>query len=140
MEYRLEIPCAKNQLKKIRNFLSGIMDKYDIPEKEAGALILAVDEVLANLIIHAHDCNPDDSLNLIVRVEGGKEFTFYIIDDAKGFDITRYKEPTLNELIQAKKKGGVGLILVRKIMDNIKLIKREGFSIYRLHKKFDNGF
>ena len=112
------------------------MDKYGVPGTEANAMILAVDEVCANLIIHAHDCNINDHIELRVTVTDGKEFTFDIIDNAKGFDISKYKEPTLNELIQAKKKGGVGLILVRKIMDSIKLLEENGLSVYRLHKSF----
>ena len=112
------------------------MEKYDVPATEANAMILAVDEVCANLIIHAHDCNRTDHIELRVTVTGGKDFTFDILDSEKGFDISKYKEPTLNELIQAKKKGGVGLITLRKNMDSIKLLEEDGLSVYRLHKSF----
>jgi serine/threonine-protein kinase RsbW len=137
VKYELKIPCSREELKNVREFLDKIMDSYDVPGREANAMILAVDEVCANLIIHAHNCNITDHIDLHVTVKNDREFTFEIFDYAKGFDISQYKEPTLNALIQAKKKGGVGLILVRKIMDSIKLEEKDGLSIYRLHKSFD---
>ena len=136
MKYQLSISCSKDELRNIRKFLEDIMQKHDVDETEANAMILAVDEVCANLIIHAHDCNPMETIDLEVTVKKGRDFTFDIIDNVKVFDISKYKEPTLNELIQARKKGGVGLILVRRIMDNIQLITRDGLSIYRLQKSF----
>ena len=58
------------------------MARYSVPGTEANAMILAVDEVCANLIIHAHDCNVNDHIELRVNVENGKEFTFDILYNA----------------------------------------------------------
>lgn len=97
-------------------------------------MILAVDEMCANIIIHTHQCNPDEYIKLTINIRP-KKIIFDIEDKGNGFDINEYIEPSLKDIIHKKKKGGLGLILVRRIMDEIKLIKNKNRNIYRLCKK-----
>ena len=136
MEYSFKVPCSKNKLGDIREFLVSILNENEIPEVTMGALVLAVDEVCANLIIHSHKCNENDHIELKVNIEKGQSITFYIIDHGDGFNIGNYEEPLISDIVRQKRKGGVGLILVRRIMDEIELIKQKHKNIYRLHKNF----
>ena len=80
MEYKFKIPCSKSKLGDIREFLQRVLSENSIPEVTVNSLVLAVDEVCANLIIHSHQCNPADQIELKVRVNGKTEITFDIID------------------------------------------------------------
>ena len=111
------------------------MSENSIPEVTVNTLVLAVDEVCANLIIHSHKCNPNDHLELNVKVDGKTEITFDIIDRGDGFNIANYKEPLISDIVKQKRKGGIGLMLVRRIMDEIELIEGKNKNVYRLHKK-----
>ena len=135
MEYKFKVPCSKSKLGEIREFLQRVLSENSIPEVTVNTLILAVDEVCANLIIHSHNCNPDDNLELKVRVNGKSEITFDIIDHGVGFNIGEYEEPSISDIVKQKRKGGIGLMLVRRIMDEIELIKGKKKNVYRLHKK-----
>jgi serine/threonine-protein kinase RsbW len=135
MEYKFKVPCSKSKLGEIREFLQRVLSENSIPEVTINTLVLAVDEVCANLIIHSHNCNPDDQLELKVRVNGKSEITFDIIDHGDGFNIGNYQEPSISDIVKQKRKGGIGLMLVRRIMDEIELIKGKKKNVYRLHKK-----
>lgn len=135
MEYKYKIPCSKSKLGEIREFLHRVLSENSIPEVTVNSLILAVDEVCANLIIHSHNCNPNDFLELRVKLNGQKDITFDIIDHGDGFDIKNYKEPLISDIVKQKRKGGIGLMLVRRIMDEIQLIEGKKKNVYRLHKK-----
>lgn len=135
MEYKFKVPCSKSKLGEIREFLQRVLSENSIPEVTINTLVLAVDEVCANLIIHSHNCNPDDQLELNVRVNGKSEITFDIIDHGVGFNIGNYQEPSISDIVKQKRKGGIGLMLVRRIMDEIELIKGKKKNVYRLHKK-----
>jgi len=102
-------------------------------------LILAVDEVCANLIIHSHNCNDHESFDLLIKIDQNKGITFDIIDNGIGFNIAKYKEPSLSEIIKSKKKGGVGLMLVRRIMDDVeyKCDTHKNICVLRLFKKMN---
>ena len=118
MNYSYKVPCAKERLKDIREFVAEALGNHGLSEVQINTLVLAIDEVCANLIIHAHHCNPKETIEVDILVDG-HEITFDIIDKGNGFDINQYKKTNLEEIIREKKKGGIGLILVKKIMDDI---------------------
>ena len=134
MLYNFKVPCQKKRLIDIRYFINDVLKNHLKSEIDINSLVLAVDEVCANLMIHSHQCDPDKCLELLVRIEK-REIVFEIRDTGNGFNITNYKEPSINEIITEKKKGGLGLMLVRRIMDNIEFVRSNNRNIYRLSKK-----
>lgn len=137
MAYNFKIPCEKDRLSDIREFLTSILSRHEIPEKEMNALILAVDEVCANLIIHSHNCNPEEYIELKVDILNNSEIIFEIVDRGIGFNINEYQEPSLSEIINQRRKGGMGLMLVKRIMDEIELVRGKKENIYRLLKRYN---
>jgi serine/threonine-protein kinase RsbW len=137
MDNQLKIPCQKEKLREVRKFVENFLRQHGVSEIEAGELVLAVDEVCANLMIHSHQCNPKKKIGVKVSVAKGGEVEFEISDYGVGFNFCRYKEPSLEEIIKEKKKGGVGLILVRRIMDTMEFIRKSNRNVYRMAKKVD---
>lgn len=135
MKYSCKVPCEKDKLKDIRQFINDTLHNHGLSDLDISTLVLAIDEVCANLIIHSHRNNPQDQLEVIVIIEANKGITFKIIDRGDGFDINEYKEPSIDELILKKRKGGVGLILVKKIMDDIEFQKINDTNCCKLFKK-----
>jgi len=128
--------CSRDNLKGIRDFVNSVLRNYSLSEVEINQMVLAVDEVCANLIIHSHKCNATDSIELSIR--NNKEgIIFEIIDrDAIYFDIDAYKIPDLKKKIQDGDKGGVGLLLVKSLMDKVEVEYKDTQSTWRLYKEF----
>ena len=135
MDSQLKVPCRKEKLKDVRHFVEEFLQKHGVPEIEAGEMVLAVDEVCANLMIHSHQCNPKKYIGVKIEMSEEGEVQFEISDYGVGFNFCRYKEPLLEDIIKEKKKGGVGLILVRRIMDNMEFIRKANRNVYRMAKK-----
>ena len=133
MKHSITIPCAKSNLQRVRNFIIEELRLKELPEIDIHSMVLAVDEVCANLIIHSNNCSLDNSIEVIMAIKKNK-IVFDIIDHGVGFDIRDYPEPDINKIIKAKKKGGVGLMLVKRIMDEIDFIKKNDHSVVRLTK------
>ena len=57
------------------------------------------------------------------------------MDDGTVFDINAFQEPTIDNLISVKRKGGLGIRLVKNIMDNIEYLTRDGKNVCRLTKQ-----
>jgi len=135
MNYSYKVPCQKEKLKDIRSFVSEALRKHGVPEVQIATMVLAVDEVCANIIIHTYKCDPDEYVEIIIKVDKKLNCVFEISDQGDKFDITQYQEPSMAEIIRNKRKGGIGLILVRKIMDDIELVQKDGHHVCRLTKK-----
>ena len=135
MSNKLTIGCNKAELVKIRQFTSDILEAQGIPDLQAHKLVLAVDEVCANLIIHANDCNPHSQIEFNIDFRP-KQIIFTFRDKGVGFDINEYESPSMEELISTRRQGGLGLMLVKRIMDKIEFSTEKNHNICRLIKTY----
>ncbi len=133
MRDELKIYCEKSKLSEIRLFLTDVLIDTQLSEINKNQIILAVEEVCANLIIHSHACNPKDSITLEVTKDRHK-IIFEIKDSGEAFNLLEYQEPQLADVIKEKRKGGLGIILVKKIMDTIEFESAGNLNICRLTK------
>lgn len=133
MKSSYTIPCSTAHLRDLRRFLNKALSELDLGGVDTNALVLAVDEVCANIIIHSN-CEKSESIEMNVVYENN-HLLFEIIDDSSNsFDINAYNEPELQEIIKTRRKGGIGLMLVKRIMDKIEVDKVNGKNICRLYK------
>ena len=138
MQYKFRVSCQKNRLRKVRNFIGKTLEKHLHSEEEIHFLVLAVDEVCANLMVHSHNCNPKEFLDLNVSISN-KHIIFEIRDTGSSFNIVDYKEPSLEKLIAEGRRGGLGLNLVKKIIDKIEIAKDENYTVYKLYKSLNHN-
>ena len=137
MKHSISIPCEKRNLQRIRTFIIEVLREQHLADLEIHSMVLAVDEVCANMMIHSSKCSPDHSIEVEVITQNKNKVIFNIIDHGHAFDIRNHPEPDINEIIRKKKKGGLGLMLVKRIMDEIDFIAKDGFSIVRLTKNLN---
>ena len=137
-KYNCTVPCKKEKLKSIRLFVKEKLDGHGLSELDVSSIVLAVDEICANLIIHSNRCNPNESILVQMEVKDGKEVFFEITDQGEAFDLRQYKEPSIEQLIKARKKGGLGLMLVKRIMDNVEFTSGVEKNTCKLYKKINN--
>lgn len=135
MKYCYKVPCKKEKLREIRCFVKEVLDKHGLAEVDVSTLVLAIDEVCANFMIHSHGCNPKESIEVEIKVDKKKGLEFNIIDNAEIFNINDYQEPTIEDIIKKQRKGGIGLILVKRIMDDIQILSYKKKHVCRLVKK-----
>jgi serine/threonine-protein kinase RsbW len=135
MKYNLSIKADKQNLKKVRNFLGEVFAELHVSAIEANQLILVVDEILANLIIHSAKNNNKKEIDITLSEEAG-EITFEIYDyNSPYFDLTQHEDANLKDLVKQKRKGGMGLTLVKSIMDEVEVYYEDNTNIWRLQKR-----
>lgn len=138
MQYKYRVSCQKNRLRKIRSFIGKTLEKHIHSEEEIHFLVLAVDEICTNLIVHSHNCNPKEYFDLNVSV-AGNHIIFEIRDTGNIFNIMDYKEPSIERLVKEGRQGGLGLNLVKKIIDKIEIAKDENYTVYKLYKNLNHN-
>jgi serine/threonine-protein kinase RsbW len=135
MKYKYKVGCSIENLKGVRDFIRGALKDHQVSDLQISEMVLALDEMCSNLMIHAHHCNPDDLFELHIDVKKDNPVVFEIIDDRNAFDINQFSEPALGNLVNEKRKGGLGIRLVKSIMDKIEYQQSSGKNICRLIKK-----
>ena len=137
MHYQYNIGCSLNNLKGIRDFIRESLKGHGVTDVTMNEIVLAIDEMCSNLMIHAHHCNPEHMLELHIRIPKKGELIFEIVDDGNVFDINNFMEPDLDNLVQEKRKGGLGIRLVKSIMDSVEYLHKGGKNVCRLTKRVE---
>ena len=135
MNHKLNLSCSTAALAELRSFLQQNKAIFKLSEVDRHQVTLAVEEVCANLIIHSHACNPKEEIHLEVK-ELNKKIIVEITDQGDAFNLLEYDVPDLSQVIEEKRKGGIGILLVKKIMDEIQFESKNGKNICRLIKNF----
>jgi serine/threonine-protein kinase RsbW len=135
MNHKLNLSCSTAALAELRSFLQQNLAVYTLSEVDRHQVTLAVEEVCSNLIIHSHACNPKDEIHLEIKSLDEKMIV-EITDKGDAFNLLEYQVPELSQVIEEKRKGGIGILLVKKIMDEIEFESENGKNICRLIKNF----
>ena len=139
MSPKLKLSCCTSALVELRSFLQRSLEAYGFSEVDRHQVTLAVEEVCTNLIIHSHASNPKEVIYLEVK-ELEKKLAIEITDKGDAFNLLEYEVPDLKKVIEEKRKGGIGIFLVKKIMDEIEFESKNGKNTCRLIKKFPPAF
>ena len=116
--FTLQVPSSTENLAMIREFVSGVGGQAGFGESEIGKLELAVDEACANVIEHAY--GHDLSKDVTVRASFDSDaLRIAVIDEGQGFDPGSVTDSELEELVQQRKSGGLGMRLIRTLMDEV---------------------
>jgi serine/threonine-protein kinase RsbW len=114
----LRVQSKTENLSEIRDFVSVNALDAGIPEATVEKIILAVDEACTNIIKHAYQHSPDGKI--IIKVEYDKEkFTVTIIDYGNSFDPDKVPLPDLQKYYREHRVGGLGMYLMKSLMDDV---------------------
>lgn len=126
MPSRLSIALA-NQPSEIARLVDAVETftrEHGVPADAAYAMTLAVDEMAANSIRHAHGEGSDRP----VRVElviGETDLTATVTDEGDPFDPLAAEAPDLEAPIEVRGVGGLGIHIVLTMMDHVEY-RRDG--------------
>lgn len=114
--FTLNIPSRTDNLEIIRDFIIGIAKKFGFNDDGIGEIELAVDEACANVIKHAYNYDENKKIDITVETNSSK-LTITISDQGKGFDPAKLESP--EQRLQKHARGGLGIALIKKVMDEV---------------------
>ena len=116
--FTLQVPSSTENLALIREFVTTVGQQAGMSETEIGKIELAVDEACANVIEHAYGHDVSKEVVICANIDD-EAITFKIKDTGKGFDPTQIPQEELAKLIQERKDGGLGMRLIKNLMDEV---------------------
>jgi serine/threonine-protein kinase RsbW len=102
----------------IREFVGNIARKGGFSEKDVYNIQLATDEAASNIIEHAYHSMPGNFLKLSCDMQGDV-IIITLTDYGESFDPSEVPVPDLKADLSDRKIGGLGIFLMRKLMDEI---------------------
>jgi serine/threonine-protein kinase RsbW len=136
--FALHVPSSTENLSMIRDFVKSIGTQSGMGDMDVARLELAVDEACANVMEHAYDLDSTKEVSIRAIVDDNS-VQIEVTDTGKGFDPAAVKELKLEELVSAKRTGGLGMRLMQSFMDEVHYemkpgVKNELKMVKRLKK------
>ncbi len=116
--YQLKLPSQSDNLALIRDMVSKIATQVGFDNDESSKIELAVDEACTNVIRHAYPQSPGQVIDVLIKVDANK-LMITVSDKGKGFNPDTVKVSDLAESIRAGRRGGLGLRLIKTLMDKV---------------------
>ncbi len=113
------IPAQMSYLRQVRDFIEYFGKKHRFSEKIINSFKLVVDEACTNIIRHGYRDIKNGQI-VIRAIARRLSLTIVIIDQGQSFDPRQVKNPDLQKYISIGKKGGLGIFMMRKLMDDIR--------------------
>jgi serine/threonine-protein kinase RsbW len=133
-QHSLLVNASTEKIAEVRHFVGDLAGKYGFSQDDVHDIMLAVDEAFTNVVKHAYTF--DENKKVTVTIETGpSEFVIRLADKGKPFDLSTYKEPNIEERIMLRKRGGVGVYLINKLMDRVEYRKKGGENEIMMSKK-----
>ena len=118
-KFALTVPSSTENLALIREFVGSIAMQSGMDAADTGKLELAVDEACANVIEHAY--GNDTTKEVIIRARLDDEtLSIDVEDTGRGFDPSSVKQDELEKLVEKRKTGGLGMRLMKTLMDEVR--------------------
>lgn len=123
------------ELGKINHELEKLAENWSLSTKDVFEINLALEELITNIIFYAYTDELEHRI-LLNFVKSGNKLTITLIDNGKAFDPIEAEVPVdINKPLEERKIGGLGIHLVKKLMDDVSYCRKDNKNILTLKKK-----
>ena len=111
-------------------FIAGQAEEWGLHPQRLMQLELAVEEAVVNICLYAYEVPPGE---LLVRVAPEEDrFVVELVDEGVPFDPLEADEPDVLGSAEDRPVGGLGIFLVRRVMDEVASVRDGSRNVLRL--------
>jgi serine/threonine-protein kinase RsbW len=139
MDSKLKISLINkiSEVSKLVEQVEVFAEENEISFKILNTINLALDEIITNIISYGYS----DEIEHIIEVDLSKDnlwLTVTITDDAKEFNPLDQPEPDVSKPLEEKQIGGLGIHLIRNLLDELDYKRVDGKNIFIMRKKINS--
>lgn len=132
--YTFKVKASTDKLAEVRNFVARNARKHKYSSKDIEDVRLAVDEAFTNIIKHAYNYNENEQVEIELEIDKD-QICVSLFDQGKSFESSKYRFPDVREQIRKKKRGGMGVYLMHKLMDEVQYLQDGSTNEIKMCKK-----
>jgi anti-sigma regulatory factor (Ser/Thr protein kinase) len=132
-ELALDLAASRSEVARACDEARRFCTANGISEEAAEDVCLALDEVLANVVMHGYGEDPSGRIEVRLRTEPGA-IAVEVRDAAPPFDPLAAPAPNLDLPVEKRTIGGLGIHLVRSVMDEVEYERVGTSNVVRLRR------
>ena len=108
--------------------------EHGVSEQYASAIHLVLEETVANVILYGYRDAREHTIDVTLSIHG-PDVILTVADDAMAFNPLLAPPPELDKPLEERPIGGLGIHLVRSMMDDVQYARRDGRNILTMRKR-----
>jgi len=126
------------ELPRVHRELGEFAARHGVPESVLHDVHVALEEVLTNLVTYGTPEGNESSIEVQAFLEG-QVLRLVVEDDTPSFDPLKVEAPDVTAELADRPVGGLGLLLVRELMDSVQYEQLEGRNRLTLTRRLEGG-
>ena len=134
----LTLPNDLHAIPELTAFIDAACEVTSFDDDMVLKMNLAIEEAVVNVMSYAYPEGTTGSVNVEVQANDAR-LKFVISDSGKHFDPTSVAEADTTLSAEDRSIGGLGIFLVRQLMDSVNYERIGGFNVLTLRKKLSSA-
>lgn len=136
MSMTLNLCNQVEEISRLADFLEELGREMNLPRAMLHSLNLALEEAIANVIFYAYP--RDERHEICLNAERvGDMLCFRLVDSGLAFDPTQIPPPDITLPAEERPIGGLGIFMMRQIMDQVEYSRVDGLNVLIMKKKVE---
>lgn len=116
-EHYAAFAASQESLDEIREFVQTALSATELGKKAIAGLLLAIEEAVSNIVRHGYLYGPG---RLRLRIRATRRIvTITLHDNGRAYEVNWDEKPDAKQLAETGRRGGLGLMLIRKVTDAV---------------------
>lgn len=125
----IRLPAKLENLESIMAIVSGFLRENGLPGDRIQDIELATEEALVNIFNYAYPGQESGEVEVRCRAEEEGRLIVEFRDRGIPFDVTALAAPDLDISLPERKVGGLGVFLIRKMVDEVRYHREEDHNV-----------
>ena len=134
MEKSIILANEISEIGRLADFIDDIGNEFSLAPDVRFNLNLVLEEAVANIINYAYPKDEHESIYLSARMHEDS-IVLVLTDTGKEFDPTMAPEVDVTLSAEERQIGGLGIFLIRQIMNEVRYERIDGKNVLTLEKK-----
>jgi len=130
----ITIPATKEKTQDILDFVENYLISRKISFKVISQLNIVIDEIYSNIAKFAYD-GGEGSVTVVLDMLNDEEFSMAFLDNGHPFNPLEAEDPDVELSAEDRNIGGLGIFIVKKIMNEVVYKYKDGMNILYMTKR-----
>lgn len=130
----IRIEADVREIERLNRLVRQFGELHDVPSRTLYAVNLALDELVTNVVLYGFN-EPTGQQVLVKLATAGNELVASVHDGGKPFNPLEVQPPNLNAPLEERELGGLGVHLVRSLMDQVSYARENDQNVLTVRKK-----
>ena len=129
--HKIRVKPEAESLEAATDFFTEVLQDQNAPERVVSQVCVAVDEIFSNIVRYS------GATAVTLGREAGEGFLrLRFSDNGRPYDPTQAPDPDVTLPPEEREIGGMGIFMVKKMMDQISYLYADGFNVLTLEKRW----